>query len=158
MTFAAAARLICALIFALMFALPDHVDARGLTVADVVSMVGGEPWRDGLADVPVRFEADAPYVGALGLACDPAFRGVPGNAQSWCGDFEGIVVYTPHVTDLTTLLNILRHEDYHLSHPYVGPPEEDDLFDEAGAYRAGCAYQPHDFCPAWLADHPEVRP
>ena len=117
----------------------------------ILFVLGLAPWRSGLADVPVRFEAEAPYAGAMGLACDPAFRGVPGNAQSWCGDFEGIVVYTPHVTDLTTLLNILRHEDYHLA---AGVGAGSDPFDEAGAYRAGCAYSYVDACPRWLINHP----
>ena len=117
----------------------------------ILFVLGLAPWRGGLADVPVRFESEAPYAGAMGLACDPAFRGVPSNAQSWCGDFEGIVVYTPHVTDLPTLLNIIRHEDYHLT---AGVGAGPDPFDEAGAYRAGCAYSYVDACPQWLISHP----
>lgn len=128
------------------------------TILYLLLLLGGEPWRGGLDAVPVRFEVEAPYQGALGLACDPVFRDTPGNVQERCHGFEGVTLYSGNLHDRALLLNVLRHEDYHLSHPYVGPPEEDDLFDEAGAYRAGCAYQPHDFCPAWLADHPEVRP
>ena len=125
------------------------------TILYLLLLLGGEPWRGGLDAVPVRFEAEAPYQGALGLACDPVFRDTPGNVQERCHGFEGVILYSGNLHDRDTMLNALRHEDYHLTR---GPKAAPDPFDEAGAYRAGCAYQPHDFCPAWLADHPEVRP
>ena len=116
----------------------------------LLAFLGLAPWRVGLEDVPVRFEAEAPYVGAMGLACAPMFETVPGNAQARCDGFEGVVVYTPHVTSFSTLLNILRHEDYHLT---AGVGTGRDPFDEAGAYRVGCAYSPIPECAGWIVHH-----
>ena len=127
------------------------------TILYLILLLGGEPWRDGLGDVAVRFEPYSAHY--TGLACAPKFREVEGNTQALCPDgFEGVILYANQIHDRAFLLNVLRHEDYHLSHPYAGPPDEDDLFDEAGAYRAGCAYSYIESCPTWLADHQEVRP
>ena len=127
-----------------------------MSLLTILFVLGLAPWRGGLADVPVRFESDAPYAGAMGLACDPAFRAVPGNAQSWCGDFEGVVLYARSLESRALLLNILAHEDWHLTHMAPGAPE--DIFGEGLAYRAGCSYSWERRCETWLAVYPVVSP
>ena len=147
---------IVSLVLALIYAQPSSLtpaEASGQSVGDLVSMMGGHPWREGLEDVPVLIVAENPH-GLLGLACDRRFAETPGNAQALCAGFQGVVLYPPALESRALLLNVLHHEDYHLTHTAPGAPE--DVFDEAGAYRAGCAYSPVSGCAWWLEHHPVV--
>ena len=129
------------------------LEGRGsvTTILYLILLLGGEPWRDGLDAVPVRFVAVAPYEGALGLACAPVFDPVAGNVQARCDERVGVTLYSSGLRDRETLLNVLRHEDYHLT---TGPRYElVDPFDEAGAYRAGCDYSPVPACAGWIEMH-----
>ena len=120
------------------------------TILYLLLLLGGEPWRDGLDAVQVRFVAQAPYEGALGLACAPVFEDVPGNSQARC-DGPGVTLYSSGISDAATLLNVLRHEDAHIT---TGPRYDlVDPFDEAGAYRAGCDYSPVPACASWIEMH-----
>ena len=112
---------------------------------DLLLLLGSLAWG---ADAPVQVVQESPYAGAMGLACGPAFRTVPGNVQGRCPEgYEGIVIYPLALRDGATLLNILRHESYHIE---TGPQEGGDPFREREAYAAGCAYSWIPECERWV--------
>ena len=116
-----------------------------MILIDLLLLLGALVW-DG-PDSNVMYVSEPPYDGALGLACSARYRAVPGNAQRQCPEgYEGIVIYPLATRDWATLLNVLRHESYHLE---AGPQEGADPFREREAYAAGCDYSWIPECERW---------
>ena len=116
-----------------------------MTLIDLLLLLGAVFW--GGPNQSVRLVSEPPYEGALGLACAEPFRAVPGNVQARCPEgYEGIVLYPLALRDVATLLNVLRHESYHLA---AGPQEGADPFREREAYAAGCGYSWVAECERW---------
>lgn len=105
-----------------------------------------------LPGVSLVLPDEAPYPGALGLACSQELFGeVEGNAQSLCPEDNAVVIYPEAREDPRLFLGVLAHEVSHFQLG-VNPDGETayDRFREREAYEAGCRFSYVPMCQEWL--------